>query len=235
MLRAMSEDQERAFSFVGSLLEFYGDYRTKKEREAYVIGVLFLGATGAVLLHWQDDLRGPLVLFGLAGATLLVALLVGWQIKNLRFAARMVGASVNVGSMWLGTPPDAEGIRTRPLVDHPAVSLPSDLAQAFDDQRAATLLRAQYAIPGVLMLWGVALVAVLWKEAMPPMPAWKWWMLIGLALSFVGAGLLTWKAGVPGVLPGHFQTMKDVWLWRGAFGLLMLGTLLQFIATVLAP
>lgn len=67
------------------------------------------------------------------------------------------------------------------------------------------------------------------------MPCWKWLLVIGLAFSFVGAGIITFAAGVPGVMPNRPRFKPDVWLWRGAFGLIALGTLLQIVGTVLSP
>ncbi len=51
------------------------------------------------------------------------------------------------------------------------------------------------------------------------MPEGKWLVVVGLAPSFVGVAILMW----------------DVWLWRGAFALILLGTLLQFVGTILSP
>lgn len=67
------------------------------------------------------------------------------------------------------------------------------------------------------------------------MPGWKCLVLMGLALSFVGVAILTWTAGVPWVAPNRFRTKWDVWLWRTAFALVLLGTLLQFVGTLLSP
>ena len=232
---AVKADQRRAFEFVGSLVKFYGDYRTQKEREAYVVGALYLGATGAVIAN--PPLHRPLVLVGLLGATVLVMLLVGWQLYNLRFAARMVGACVNVSSKWLENAPGNAAIAAAELVGHEAVRVPFDVAEDFKGQESPTLLRAQFGIPVLLMLWGVSVTAVLWCSVggAMVMPCWKWLQLIGLAATFVGVAILTWTAGVPWILPNRPRTKWDVWLWRIAFALVLLGTLLQFVGTLLSP
>lgn len=92
----VDDRQKEALEFVRLLLTFYGDYRTQKEREAYTVTTVYLGATGVVLARpWGH----PLVMgVAVVVVTLTVAALVMWQLTNLRFAARMVGASVNVTS-----------------------------------------------------------------------------------------------------------------------------------------
>lgn len=67
------------------------------------------------------------------------------------------------------------------------------------------------------------------------MPGWKWLVVVGLASSFVGVAILTWTAGVPWILPRRPRYIWDVWLWGGAFALILLGTLLQFVGTILSP
>ena len=235
----MNDEQRRAFEYVGSLLTFYGDYRTKKEREAYVVSALYLGATGAVLTSdlVPKDARLALLLVGLAVATMVVATLVRWQLKNLRFAARIVGASVNISSRWLQQPPSSDAMVATPLAERPDVLLPADVAEAFNGQQVPWVRRAQFAVPVLLAVWGASVVAVLWWTVggADNMPGWKWLLLVGLAASFFGVAILTWTAGVPWILPDRFRTMWDVWLWRLGFALVLLGTLLQFVGTLLSP
>jgi hypothetical protein len=157
---AVKANQRRAFEFVGSLLKFYGDYRTQKEREAYVVTVLYLGATGAVFAN--EELHRHLVLVGLAAATLLVALLVGWQLGNLRFAARMVAACVNVSSQWLQHPPGPDAIRAIPLCGHGA-EVPADVAKEFGKQSVCAVRVGRVVIPALILVWGGALTVVLWR------------------------------------------------------------------------
>ncbi len=157
---AVKTNQRRAFEFVGSLLKFYGDYRTQKEREAYVVTVLYLGATGAVLAN--DQLHRHLVLVGLAVATVLVAALVSWQLGNLRFAARMVAACVNVSSQWLQQSPAPDAMRATPLCGHGAL-VPADVAKEFGKQSVCAVRVARFAIPALIVLWGGALIVVLWR------------------------------------------------------------------------
>jgi hypothetical protein len=87
-----------------SLRDFYGNYGSKKEREAYAAAVLYLGATVAALVHIPST--HGIFLVGLALATALAVSFVSWQLRNRHIAARMVAASTTVASRWLGTPPD---------------------------------------------------------------------------------------------------------------------------------
>lgn len=77
----MDDDQERAFEFVVSLRDFYGDYHAKKEREAYATGILYLGVTAAFLVRPPAQHQG-LLLLGLVGATVLALALVGFQLYH---------------------------------------------------------------------------------------------------------------------------------------------------------
>jgi hypothetical protein len=157
--RAVKANQRRAFEYVGSLLKFYGDYRVQKEREAYVISVLYFGATGAVLA--KKELHGHLVLVGLTVAAALVALLVWWQLGNLRFAARMVAACVNVSSQWLQQPPSSEAIRATALCGH-GYEVPADVAREFAKQSVCAVRAAGVLIPLLILAWGVSVAASLW-------------------------------------------------------------------------
>ena len=67
------------------------------------------------------------------------------------------------------------------------------------------------------------------------MPYWKLLMVAGLALSFVGSLVLALMAGVPWVMPRHFQTKRGARLWYGAVALIPLGFLLQLLGTILSP
>ncbi len=97
----MTEEQKRAFDFVVSLRDFYGDYHAKKEREAYIVAVLYLGATAAFLgKKWPEQVK-PLLLVGIAVATFVTVVLVAFQLYNRWFAARMMAACTTVASRWL--------------------------------------------------------------------------------------------------------------------------------------
>jgi hypothetical protein len=167
MTSAPDNGQERAIEFVGSLLKFYGDYRAQKEREAYVVTVLFLGAAGVLLTNWHPASTDPplvryLTASGIAVAAALVAVLVCWQIKNLRFAARMVGACVTVTSRWLTKPPDADAIRAT-TCGH-SVEVPHDVACEFNKQSVCAVAVAQVMTPIVIVAWGVTVaVALQWR------------------------------------------------------------------------
>lgn len=159
----MDKDQERAIEFVGSLLKFYGDYRSQKEREAYVVTVLFFGATGVLLTSGPPaaGLFRRLVAIGVTVAAVLVPLLVCWQLRNLRFAARMVGACVTVSSRWLATSPDANA-RSATVLSGYSVEVPHDVAREFSKQCVCGVAVALVAIPILIGLWGLAIAWVLW-------------------------------------------------------------------------
>jgi len=138
--RTLEGDEKRALDFVASLRDFYGDYRTKKEREAYATTVLYLGATFVVLSHPELSVHGCLIPSGTFVATLVVIALVRWQIGNLLFAARMVGASVTVNTQWLERPPKPRELRTTRLSEqHPNTFLPETMADEFNRQRVCAL------------------------------------------------------------------------------------------------
>lgn len=67
------------------------------------------------------------------------------------------------------------------------------------------------------------------------MSFWKWLVVAGLTSSLVGSVILVWKSGVPGVLPGTYTTHRDVWLWRVAFALMALGSVLQLLGAIRSP
>jgi hypothetical protein len=47
--------------------------------------------------------------------------------------------------------------------------------------------------------------------------------------------IITVAAGVSGVMPNRTRFRRDVWVWRGAFAFIALGTLLRIIGTALSP
>jgi hypothetical protein len=69
----MDDGQKRAFDFVQSLRASHRDYNHKKEREAYVITVLYLAATAVTLISNGWDLPSVILLLALVAATLLTA------------------------------------------------------------------------------------------------------------------------------------------------------------------
>jgi hypothetical protein len=79
------------------------------------------------------------------------------------------------------------------------------------------------------------LVLVVVGVVLPAMLAWKWLQLIGLMLASLGAAIIVLIAGVPWILPNRPRYGNDVWLWKGAFALMVVGMVLQFIGTVLSP
>ena len=154
----MNAQQRRAFEFVGSLLTFYGEYRTQNEREAYVVTTLYFGATVAALTkEWPNHV---LLLVGLALVSFVVGALVWWQLGNLWFAARMVAACVTVSSHWLAQPP-GQSIRPTRLRGR-QFDLPEDLALEFERQRVRAVRRVQFIVPSLIVLWGIAIV--LWRS-----------------------------------------------------------------------
>jgi hypothetical protein len=151
----MTEDQRRAFDFVVSLRDFYGDYHAKKEREAYIVAVLYLGATAAFVAH-DGPGRGKLLLAGIIGATLLAVALVTFQLHSRWFAARVVTACTTVATRWLTTVPEHY---------HPArlgpAEWPDAVVRAFHETGTLPPLLALVGVPALLFLWGVAIVV--WK------------------------------------------------------------------------
>jgi len=146
----MDDDQKRAFDFVVSLRDFYGDYQHKKEREAYVTTAAYLAATGAAFWKWSDGQHGILPVAVLA-VTILVAVLVWWQLGNRRFGARMVAASTTVASRWLAaSPPRPEYNATR-LGE---VFYPDAVVRAFNDACACPTLVLQIVVPIAILVWG---------------------------------------------------------------------------------
>ena len=159
----MTANQRRAFEFVGLLLKFYGDYRTQKEREAYVVTTLYLGATGVLLVSHPLPTGWKLALLvaGVVTAGVGVACLVCWQLKNLRFAARMVGACVNVSSQWLHTPPGAGALYQTPLCGHAITQVPADVDTEFKKQKVTGVRIARGVAPLLIAAWGVIVGVVL--------------------------------------------------------------------------
>ena len=152
----MDEHQKRAFDFVVSLCDFYGDYHAKKEREAYVVAILYLGATAAFLTHkWSGGER--LLFGGIIGATVLAVVLVAFQLYSRWFAAGIVAASTTVASRWLADAPLREHYRPAPL--GPA-EWPDAVVRAFREHRTVPPLLALIGVPALLLLWGAAIVVL---------------------------------------------------------------------------
>ena len=153
-----AEDRKRALDLAASLRDFYGEYRTRKEREAYGTTVAYLGATVALLAHNGRSDYGCLVLSGISVATAAVVLLVWWQISNLLFAARMVGASITVHAQWLERAPKRRELRAARLSDdHPDTLLPETMVDEFHRQHVHAVERARFGAP-LLLLWGGAVI-----------------------------------------------------------------------------
>jgi hypothetical protein len=152
----VNDEQKRAFDFVQSLLASYGDHNHKKEREAYVIAVLYLGATAAALISNGWDLPRDLLLLALVAATLLTAALVFWQLSKRRFAARMVAACTTVASRWLTeNPPPSEYSAT--CMNE--VFWPDAVVQELRRVRSRETLILMIAIPLVILAWGGVVVS----------------------------------------------------------------------------
>ncbi len=107
----MDEQQGRAFDFVVSLRDFYGDYHAKKEREAYVTAVLYLGATVAFITQ-PESRQWTLLRTGIIGVTFLALVLVAFQLYHRWFAARMVAACTTTACRWLAETPIREQYRS---------------------------------------------------------------------------------------------------------------------------
>jgi hypothetical protein len=155
-VNAMDDGQKRAFDFVQSLLASYGDYDHKKEREAYVIAVLYFGATAAALISNGWDLPRDLLLLALVAATLLTATLVFSQLYNRRFAARMAMACTTVASRWLTENPPPAEYRATCMNE---VFWPDSVVQEFRRVRSRESLLLMIAIPLVILAWGGVLVS----------------------------------------------------------------------------
>jgi hypothetical protein len=147
----MDDGHKRAFALVQSLLISYGDYNHKKEREAYVIAALYLGATASALINNGWDLPPGLLLLALVAATLLTAALVFWQLSNRRFAARMVAACTSVASRWLTESPAPAEYRTTCMNE---VFWPNAIVQEFRRVRSRETLVLMIAVPLVIVAWG---------------------------------------------------------------------------------
>jgi predicted nucleic acid-binding Zn ribbon protein len=93
---------------------------------------------------------------------------------------------------------------------------------------------AELKIALTLTVLGV-LVLVVVGVVLPAMPAWKWFQLIGLKMASLGAAIIVFTSGVPWVLPNRPRYREDVWLWKSAFALMVVGMVLQLIGTVLSP
>jgi hypothetical protein len=153
-VNVMNDEQKRAFDFVQSLLSSYGDH--KKEREAYVIAVLYLGATAAALISNGWDLPRDLLLLALVAATLLTAALVFWQLANRRFAARMVAACTTVTSRWLTENPPPSEYRATCMNE---VFWPDAVVQELRRVRSRETLILMIVIPLVILAWGGVVVS----------------------------------------------------------------------------
>jgi hypothetical protein len=156
----VDDAQKKAIDFVGSLLKFYGDYRMQKEREAYAVTTVYLGATGALLAGTWEHPGAMSAAVGVV--SLVVAALVRWQLGNLRFAARMVGACVNVSSQWLQQPPGAASLRTTPLCGHSVTVVPADVDTEFKKQKVTGVRVARFVVPSLIVAWGVVVAVILW-------------------------------------------------------------------------
>jgi len=152
----MNDEQKRAFDFVQSLLVSYEDCNHKKEREAYVIAVLYLGATAAVLISNGWDLPRELLLVALLAATLLTAALVFRRLRNRRFAARMVAACTTVASRWLTENPPPAEYRATCMNE---IFWPDAVVQEFRRVRSLETLILMIAIPLVILAWGGVVVS----------------------------------------------------------------------------
>jgi hypothetical protein len=155
----VDDEQKRAFDYVQSLIRAYEEYNHRKEREAYVIVVLYLGATAAALINNGWELPIGLMLLTLIIGTMLTAVLAFWQLRNRRFAARMVAACTNVASRWLTEKP------TR--ADYSATSMqhilwPDAVVQEFHRVRSTETFILMIALPSVILAWGSAVVCYFW-------------------------------------------------------------------------
>lgn len=99
-------------------------------------------------------------------------------------------------------------------------------------RRALAWSSAAVGVGFLLQLVGLFPIVI---QTMIAMPYWKMLLILGLSLSFIGAAIITAAAGVPGILPNRPRYTRDVWLWRGAFALIALGSLLQVIGTIMSP
>jgi hypothetical protein len=151
----VDDEQKRAFDYVQSLTRAYDDYNHKKEREAYVIAILFVGATASALINNGWDLPPGLLLVALVAATLLTAALVFWQLSNSRFAARMMAACTTVASRWLTESPAPAEYRTTCMNE---VFWPDVVVQEFRRVRSGATLVLMIAVPLVIVAWGSVVV-----------------------------------------------------------------------------
>jgi hypothetical protein len=155
----VNDEQKRAFDYVQSLNRTYEEYNHRKEREAYVIVVLYLGATAAALINNGWDLPiGPLLLTLIIG-TVLTTVLVFLQLHNRRFAARMVAACTSVASQWLAENPTPADYRATSLQD---ILWPDAVVREFRRARSTETLVLLLALPLVMLAWGGAVVCYFW-------------------------------------------------------------------------
>jgi hypothetical protein len=155
----MDEEQQRAFDFVRFLLASYEDFKQKKEREAYVIAILFVGATASALINNGWDLPMGLLLLALIIGTLLTTVLVFWQLRNGRFAARMVAACTTVASQWLTENLTPADYRAASMND---ILWPDAVVREFRRVRSTETLILMIALPLVILAWGGAVVCYFW-------------------------------------------------------------------------
>jgi uncharacterized membrane-anchored protein len=155
----VNDEEKRAFDYVQSLNRAYAEYNHKKEREAYVIVVLYLGATAAALINNGWDLPIGLLLLALIIGTSLTAVLVFWQLRNRRFAARMVAACTTVASQWLTENPAPADYRATSMQE---ILLPDAVVREFGKVRSTETLILMIALPLVILAWGAAVVCYFW-------------------------------------------------------------------------
>jgi hypothetical protein len=155
----MDDEQKRAFDYVQSLNRAYEEYNHKKEREAYVIVVLYLGATAVALINNGWDLPIGLLLLALIIGTLLTAALVFWQLHNRRFAARIVAACTTVATRWLTENPTLADYRATSMQD---ILWPDAVVREFRRVRSTETLIFMIALPLVILAWGGAVACYFW-------------------------------------------------------------------------
>jgi hypothetical protein len=94
---------------------------------------------------------------------------------------------------------------------------------------------AEVKVALALVVLGGLVSLIVVGRILPSMPAWKWLQLVGLMLASLGAAIIVFVAGVPWILPNRPRYREDVWVWKGAFALMVVGMMLQFVGTMLSP
>jgi hypothetical protein len=141
------------FDLVVSLRDHFATYHANKEREAYVTGALYLGSTVAILSH--SDMHRRLLFWGFLAATVLALSLVGFQLYNRLFAARMAAACTTLSTRWLTfDPTDADG---RPVCLR-GVEYPEAVVQQFRAQSATLAGLTSRAVFLSLLVWGLVVI-----------------------------------------------------------------------------